>query len=214
MKLNFLINPPSNKITINGFNELLKSLVGEVVLVGDFNAHYPAWGSIKTNYNGRALYEIIESNNLIIMNDGSSTRLIGTGQNPSPLDLTIVSNNLATITHWDSQSANSEYSCLTTRKLIHEAAEKGYNIELAWIPGHSNIRGNETADTLANLGTQLRISQDTKLTIPDILTKAKTKVKEKFTTIVSDLFGIDNGANNDERINDLKRSQQVNLVQN
>ncbi|CAH2000579.1 unnamed protein product [Acanthoscelides obtectus] len=65
--------------------------------------------------------------------------------------------------------ANSEYGCLTTRKLIHEAAEKGYNIELAWIPGHSNIRGNETADTLANLGRQLRIPQDTKLTIPDIL---------------------------------------------
>ncbi|CAH1984448.1 unnamed protein product [Acanthoscelides obtectus] len=56
-----------------------------------------------------------------------------------------------------------------SQQLIHEAAEKGYNIELAWISGHSNIRGNETADTLANLGRQLGIPQDTKLTIADIL---------------------------------------------
>ncbi|XP_074034697.1 uncharacterized protein [Leptinotarsa decemlineata] len=49
-------------------------------------------------------------------------------------------------------SANSDYLSLRTRQLIYRAVAKGFSIHLAWIPSHSNIKGNDIAHTLANIG--------------------------------------------------------------
>lgn len=43
------------------------------MIVGDFNAHHPLWGSNKTDKRGKDLEEIILDLNLAILNDGAPT---------------------------------------------------------------------------------------------------------------------------------------------
>lgn len=40
------------------------------------------------------------------------------------------------------------------RKLLLKCSQMGYSVSFAWIPGHSNIYGNERADQLANEATE------------------------------------------------------------
>uniref|UniRef100_A0A6P7F095 ribonuclease H n=1 Tax=Diabrotica virgifera virgifera TaxID=50390 RepID=A0A6P7F095_DIAVI len=62
----------------------------------------------------------------------------------------------------------SEYWHIETERLRDHATENGFDIRLAWIPGHSNIPGNEEADTLANIGRNLNIPMVMPLDVQDI----------------------------------------------
>ncbi|KAG5863974.1 hypothetical protein JTB14_000527 [Gonioctena quinquepunctata] len=73
------------------FDRLLGSLNGSVILMGDLNAHHKSWGGNTNNYNGNMIVDIAEDHHLIIMNDGSPTRLTPPSDNSSPVDLTLAS---------------------------------------------------------------------------------------------------------------------------
>ncbi|VEN56637.1 unnamed protein product [Callosobruchus maculatus] len=68
--------------------------------MGDLNAHHTEWGSSHCNPNGRTVWDLITINNLVVLNDGRSTRLIGPLEQPSPLDITLVSASLASSCQW------------------------------------------------------------------------------------------------------------------
>ncbi|XP_050509089.1 uncharacterized protein LOC126886263 [Diabrotica virgifera virgifera] len=55
-------------------------------------------------------------------------------------------------------SMETEHSSFMTKRGIIEAKENTVNISLAWIPGHSNIKGNMVADKLANIGRTLNVA--------------------------------------------------------
>lgn len=65
-----------------------------IMITGDLNAQSPQWGSNKWNTAGRALAEIIQESDLIIINDGSPT-YFGTNRNSNVLDLTITDAKIA-----------------------------------------------------------------------------------------------------------------------
>ncbi|XP_060877700.1 uncharacterized protein LOC132950311 [Metopolophium dirhodum] len=88
----------SPKCTLNEFDVFLYRLfdsvrgaTSEVIVSGDFNAHSPAWGSHKTNPRGKALIEIVESLNLLVLNDGKVPTFPHVN---SFLDLTLVAKGI------------------------------------------------------------------------------------------------------------------------
>ena len=80
---------------INKVNDKTKTII-----VGDFNSHNTIWGSDKTNTNGRLVENFVLQNDLVILNDGSGTRLDPHSGKTSCLDLSLVSSSLAGICSW------------------------------------------------------------------------------------------------------------------
>lgn len=99
------VNP---KISVLEFhlkwNNLLESMkiYENVVIAGDFNAHHTVWGSPKVNYRGKEILRTINMSNFTLVNNGKCTYYPNNlSQNPSAIDLTIVSKNLAQKIDWD-----------------------------------------------------------------------------------------------------------------
>ncbi|XP_050508162.1 uncharacterized protein LOC126885602 [Diabrotica virgifera virgifera] len=84
----------------------------------------------------------------------------------------------------------SEFWPIETKRLIVHATENGFDIRLALIPEHSNIPGNEEADTLANIGRNLNIPMAMPLDVQDIYTDIKSKVYDDFRNKWNNLISI------------------------
>ncbi|WP_179116292.1 endonuclease/exonuclease/phosphatase family protein, partial [Solemya velum gill symbiont] len=89
-------------LDLSPLQNILHSITTPIIITGDFNSHNTLWGSSHTDIKGRILLDFIEDENLVILNDGSGTRICQNGV-LSPLDLTFVSPAL---------SANSQWSVL------------------------------------------------------------------------------------------------------
>lgn len=83
-----------------------------------------------------------------------------------------INNNLLTV--------KADYWTLRTKRLILEGGKNGFDIRLAWIPGHSDIPGNDEADTLANIGRILNIPKVMNIDASEIYNKIKSSLKESF----------------------------------
>ena len=70
------------------------------ILLRDFNSHGLSWGSDKTDDRGKQIEKILESDNIILLNNGAPTRLNPSNGNFSSIDLSIYSSNLAQRTTW------------------------------------------------------------------------------------------------------------------
>jgi len=78
------------RITTKGtWRKLLNSLKEEknIILTGDFNAHNVAWNCEDTDRNGEDLWEEMEEKELIIVNDGTKSRIGKGGARNSNIDL-------------------------------------------------------------------------------------------------------------------------------
>lgn len=87
--------------TLDEFKQLLRELEGhlnssgeECIIVGDFNAKSPAWGSKKEDERGRILMDWIAQRDYTIQNTGDEPTFVR-GESVSNIDLTITSNGLA-----------------------------------------------------------------------------------------------------------------------
>ena len=47
----------------------------KLLIVGDFNSHNTLWGSVKTDNIGHLIENFLMQNNMVILNDGSGTRM-------------------------------------------------------------------------------------------------------------------------------------------
>ena len=70
------------------------------LLAGDFNCHHYSWGSTVSDSHGLNLLQAVEDENLVIVNDGSPTRLTPPNAPSSAVDLCIVSSNIAPLVDW------------------------------------------------------------------------------------------------------------------
>ena len=72
---------PCNKINPSDLDLLMRSMERSCILCGDCNAHNELWGSNSTDINGNTLAQFVDDNNLVLLNDGTGTRLdIRTGK--------------------------------------------------------------------------------------------------------------------------------------
>ncbi|KAJ8910222.1 hypothetical protein NQ315_015914 [Exocentrus adspersus] len=76
--------------------------------------------------------------------------------------------------------ASRDYISLRTKRLLLEAGENGTSITLGWIPGHFNIKGNHTADTLAKIGRDLNVPLDIKVDKKDILSIMREQIRDQW----------------------------------
>lgn len=117
----------SPNCTFNEFDVFLYRLfdsvrgaTSEVIVSGDFNAHSPAWGSHRTDPRGDALMEIVESFNLVVLNDGKVPTFPSAN---SFLDLTLVTKGIMRkIGSWevleDESLSDHQYVFFNTRTTV------------------------------------------------------------------------------------------------
>lgn len=92
---------PKNSINKNILTNILNDIQGNIILIGDLNAHNPVWGSRQLTPNGRVVYELMEEFDLVVLNDGLPTRIQPPNQNPSVIDLALVSGNISGSCWWE-----------------------------------------------------------------------------------------------------------------
>lgn len=91
---------PCKRLELNKLEEIEGQNSSNVVWCGDFNGHNVLWGSDRTDINGQVIEELLDEKYLVCLNDGSSTRIdVNTGKE-SVLDLTLVSNSIASVCDW------------------------------------------------------------------------------------------------------------------
>lgn len=97
--------------------KLCSQLPSPIVLLGDFNSHSDLWGSERLDERGRALENLVSDRNLIVLNNGTPTRLDPHNGGLSAIDLTIVSESLARRLSWEVLDDNhgSDHFPITVR---------------------------------------------------------------------------------------------------
>ena len=94
--------PPNLRLNIDSLENLASQFAAPWVLLGDFNAHSPLWGSLRSDARGGELQEFFENQNIVILNDGSMTHLSAANRNESAIDISLASAGIATRFTWTS----------------------------------------------------------------------------------------------------------------
>ena len=79
--------PPNKCIDIRELEHLLSQISEPVMILGDFNAHNPLWGSDTQTPKGMMIEIFISQNDLCLYNDGSNTFLPSGNGSYSAIDL-------------------------------------------------------------------------------------------------------------------------------
>ena len=61
----------------------------QYVVCGDFNAHHKLWGGRRNDTKGNHLYNHVIENNIVVLNDGTGTRLNPINMETSSIDLSL-----------------------------------------------------------------------------------------------------------------------------
>lgn len=85
---------PSININLQSLSQLVSLLPRPIVLVGDFNAHSPLWGSPSEDSRGKIVNELMTRSTLVCINDGSPTYIHPNGTQ-THLDLVLCSPELS-----------------------------------------------------------------------------------------------------------------------
>lgn len=114
-------SPPSTtQIRLNRLSNILSKLSTPIIVSGDFNAHHVAFGCMTTKSRGQQLYDIIDDCELCILNDGKFTTISYNMCNPSAIDITLVSPNIAPLCEWsvyDDTMGSYHYPTITNLSL-------------------------------------------------------------------------------------------------
>lgn len=90
--------PPRANFNIERLQDIMRSTPVPHIITGDFNAHHPAWGGVRSTARGRQLFDFALSNNLLFLNDGQATYY--QGARSSALDISMISADLSASTTW------------------------------------------------------------------------------------------------------------------
>ena len=92
--------PPNDNLTLAQLQNLTDQLPAPYMLIGDFNAHNPLWGSVALNDKGKKIEDFLSKESLCIFNDGSSTFLHSGNGTYSSIDLSICDPSLLLDFSW------------------------------------------------------------------------------------------------------------------
>jgi ribonuclease HI len=93
-------HPPSNNIDTSLLHKLLEPKCKNKIMLGDFNAKSPSWGSTKLDSRGETIEDFLTEENLEILNNGSPTYLSRTNGSVSHLDITAIQSQNSNLYHW------------------------------------------------------------------------------------------------------------------
>ena len=82
--------PPSETLNELAFDRMIKSFSARYLVLGDFNGHSYLWGANQENERDKAVEHLIDSHNLILLNDSVHTRFDTYHQTSSLLDLYVI----------------------------------------------------------------------------------------------------------------------------
>ena len=92
--------PPNSVLEQNSLKTLIDQLPSPFIIMGDFNAHNPIWGSSSLNNKGKNVEDLLNKEGLCIFNDGSNTYLHPGNGSYSAIDLTICDPSLLLDFSW------------------------------------------------------------------------------------------------------------------
>ena len=92
--------PPNAILEQNKLKMLIDQLPSPFLLMGDFNAHNPIWGSNMQNNKGKTIEDLLNQEGLCIFNDGSDTYLHPGNGSYSAIDLSICDPSLLLDFSW------------------------------------------------------------------------------------------------------------------
>ena len=92
--------PPSLSLKASDLNDLIDQLPTPFILMGDFNAHNPIWGSSTTSPRGRMLEKLLSDTDIFLLNDNSPTYVHPATTTFSNLDLTLIHPSISTDYSW------------------------------------------------------------------------------------------------------------------
>nr|CAH7715973.1 unnamed protein product [Callosobruchus chinensis] len=92
---------PDGNWHIGQLNDLISNLPRPYVLLGDFNAHSPLWGSTRRDMRGRTIESLIETTDVTLLNTGQPTHFDVRSGGTSAIDLSLCSTNLAHRLTWN-----------------------------------------------------------------------------------------------------------------
>lgn len=94
--------PPNEFIELSQLNQILQQLPSPFLIVGDFNSHSSLWdhNCIRPNTKGKIVEEFLDSNNLILLNNGAPTHFSFAYGSESAIDLSLSSPNIANLFNW------------------------------------------------------------------------------------------------------------------
>ena len=93
--------PPNTCIDIKDYEHLLAQIKGPVMILGDFNAHNPLWGSDHQTPKGKVMETFISQNDLCLFNNGSYTFLHSGNGSYSAIDLSFASPSIFDRFSWE-----------------------------------------------------------------------------------------------------------------
>jgi hypothetical protein len=97
-----IYRPPSLKVTANDWCDLAKQVHGSALIGGDFNLHHVLWGCGGSSPEGTLFVDqVLSEIEYVVLNTGGNTRIPYVGQQPSALDLTLASTNVALKCSWN-----------------------------------------------------------------------------------------------------------------
>lgn len=94
------ISPQSKKFRKIDIENIIQQLPTPFILLGDFNAHSPICGSIKTDTRGKEIETLLEKDSIALLNDSTPTHINIANGNFSCIDLTLCSASLAHRIEW------------------------------------------------------------------------------------------------------------------
>ena len=92
--------PPGEAFPEAEFQDLIRELPTNYIILGDLNTYSTQWGCPRTNTRGRRLEEIIMQNNICILNTGHPTHISLPSGSTSAIDLSLCSPSLAHRFQW------------------------------------------------------------------------------------------------------------------
>lgn len=92
-----------HRVPDNAWEELARACPRRTVYMGDFNGHHHMWTrqGQRDDRRGRKIWRWVENNNLVVMNDGSPTRMGNVNQQDTAVDLVVVPADLRVGASWE-----------------------------------------------------------------------------------------------------------------
>ena len=95
-----IYRPPNLVTSSNDWAHIFNQTSSPCVIGGDFNAHNGTWGSSKNDNTGSQILNSADDLGLVILNNGSSTRLERPRQQKSVVDISLCSSDIASKMTW------------------------------------------------------------------------------------------------------------------